>query len=145
MPYFTRLKHNCPENKPEFDTSKTIIFGYTILKKNNQKEKKFNNNRLQYVFLPLVKDVETDMRSLLISEGAYVKVAQLLGKRNEDVFGALSGIAGLNHHDWWDELCTMLGVNTHVMLYALYDIWKEKNQNEIQAFINDLDSIVSEE
>lgn len=111
----------------------------------DQKEEKFNNNRLQYVFLPLVKDVETDMKSLLISEGAYVKIAQLLGKRSEDVFEALSGIAGLNHHDWWDELCTMLGVNTHVMLYALYDIWKEKNQNEIQAFINDLDSKVLEE
>ncbi len=108
-------------------------------------KEKFNNNRLQYVFLPLVKDVETDMKSLLISEGAYVKIAQLLGKRSEDVFEALSGIAGLNHHDWWDELCTMLGVNTHVMLYALYDIWKEKNQNEIQAFINDLDSKVLEE
>lgn len=109
----------------------------------DQKEKNFDKNRLQYVFLPLVKDVETDMRSLLISEGSYVKVAQLLGKKSEDVFEVLSGIAGLNHHDWWDEMCMMLGVNTHVMLYALYDVWKEKNQSEIQAFVNDLDNIVS--
>ncbi|MDE6016973.1 MAG: AAA family ATPase [Acetatifactor sp.] len=109
----------------------------------DQKKENFDKNRLQYVFLPLVKDVETDMRSLLMSEGSYVKVAQLLGKNSEDVFEVLSGIAGLNHHDWWDEMCMMLGVNTHVMLYALYDVWKEKNQSEIQAFVNDLDNIVS--
>lgn len=107
----------------------------------DQKEEKFDNNRLQYVFLPLVKDVETDMRSLMMSEGAYIKVANLLKKRKEDVFEILSGIAGLNHHDWWTELCKMLGVNTHVMLYALYDEWREKNQNEIQAFINEIDNI----
>lgn len=109
----------------------------------DQKGEKFDNNKLQYVFLPLVKDVETDMRSLLISKGTYVKIADLLGKESEDVFEILSGIAGLNHHDWWNEMCMMLGVNTHVLLYALYDVWKEKNQNEIQAFINDLDNKVS--
>lgn len=111
----------------------------------DQKGKKFSKNRLQFVFLPLIKDVETDMRNLLMSESAYVKIAQLLGRRNEDVFETLSGIAGLNYHDWWDELCTMLGVNTHVMLYTLYDVWKEKNQNKIQAFINEIDNIVSGE
>lgn len=111
----------------------------------DQKEEKFDKNRLQYVFLPLIKDVETDMRSLLMSEGTYAKVAQLLGKRKEDVFEVLSGIAGLNHHDWWEELCKMLGVNTYVMLNALYDEWKRKNENEIQAFINGLDDIVLEE
>lgn len=108
----------------------------------DQRQENFDKNKLQFVFLPLKKDVETDMRNLLLSDEAYVKIANLLGKRNEDVFEALSKIAGLNYHDWWDELCKILGVSMQVMLHTLYDVWKENNKNEIQAFISDVDTVV---
>lgn len=108
----------------------------------DQKKEDFHDNNLPYLFLPLVKDVETDMKSIIMKDDTYIEVASMLGKEKEDLFEALVRVNGEDHHDWWNKICDILGVNIHVMMHNLYDIWKKDNEVELNSFLEKLEEIL---
>lgn len=110
----------------------------------DQKKEQLNNIVLKYLFLPLEKDVEYDMKQLLSSDNTYIEVAEKIGKKQEDFFELLSNISGLDHHDWWDSLCDNLAINEKALLIMLYDIWRSHNTDKVENAIKEFEDCMKD-
>lgn len=110
----------------------------------DQENENMNTNVLPFVFLPLEKDVESNMKKLILDGDKIEEVSGSLHKNIDDLVEALARVNGEDHHDWLRNLAKYLCVDVKILLEGLYDIWKKDNEEVIDAFTKALRDIVFE-
>jgi predicted ATPase len=94
-----------------------------------------------YAFLPEDTAIELEFKRCLRSN--VQKFATMIQVDLDKLVQILSGIEGLDHHDWITELTDQLGKDLALVIEKLFVIWSEVegNREKIEKFAKDLQEI----
>ncbi len=90
------------------------------------------------IFLPVRKDVESEIRHFLSVPDNVKLLAQNIGKTIDEVVIALSTVTGEDHHDWIIDLTRTLSVDMVNFVRIIYMSWRADNRTEIDKFLDEL-------
>lgn len=90
------------------------------------------------VFLPVKKDVESEIRDFLSKSENVLKLATNIGKTADEVVIALTTVNGEDHHDWLLDLSNLLFVDVKKFLRIIYIDWRVGHIEEISYFLESL-------
>ena len=108
----------------------------------DQREQNLKDNKLLHTFLPPEKDVETEMKKMILEGNILEDLSCRIGKSKEEIIEVISQVNGEDHHDWLRDLADLLNLPVYNVLDVLYVIWKEKHEEVVKTFMKELRNII---
>ncbi len=93
-------------------------------------------------FLPIDKCVEIEINEFLKVEENAKKICNTISGSLSKMYLSISKRVGEDHHDWFLDLCRDLNVNPIDFIWAFYSIWKDEHKEEIDTFVEGIESVV---
>lgn len=84
----------------------------------------------KFSFLPTTVAVEEEFEKCIREN--YLQLCEALNVTEDDMIRTLSIIDGEDHHDWLIDFALLLGKDIVVLFEAIFDIWMERDENEVQ-------------
>gem|GEM_PF-2540188 len=100
--------------------------------------------QIPVIFLPGDCDPDLLCQKALLDSDSKTLFANLVRKEEDDIHIALSGVVGLDHHEWPLALADALKVDIIGLRAALAEVWLSKSDNQAQAllFIEQLQEVL---
>lgn len=89
------------------------------------------------VCLPGSTNPDNELRNL-VKNSMKDTIAKALGIPNNTLVAALSGLEGVDNHDWTNRLCETLRITIFQLFSSLVPLWTETNKAAADQFIADL-------
>lgn len=90
----------------------------------------------KFCFLPSKLALEEEFRNLICNDiQRFMKIINIDRGKFSNI---LSRIEGQDHHDWFRNCSTLLGLEVNVMVDKLYDWWYERNIKQVEDFLKEL-------
>lgn len=96
--------------------------------------------KCKYGFLPGTLAIENSFKTFITAD--IPQFIKIINGKEEAIMSILSAIEGQDHHDWFKNLCDHLGFEINVMIDKIYDKWYCENRSEVEAFIDELKTII---
>lgn len=93
-------------------------------------------------FLPGEKPLEVLFQDFLEQTEGIEKFSRYLQQNKDDVFAYVSTLAGMDYHDWFEELRKFLGIDGKTLVRAFYFIMKD-DVIQISDFLSELTACLS--
>lgn len=107
----------------------------------DQRGQNLEDNKLVYTFLPPEKDVESEMKKMILEGNILEDLSDGIKKTKDEIIEAISQVNGEDHHDWLRNLADILNLRVYCFLEVLYVIWRERHEEVVKKFMKELRDI----
>jgi ABC-type cobalamin/Fe3+-siderophores transport system ATPase subunit len=88
-----------------------------------------------YCFMPCNKAIEIEFKEYLSVHENVKTFSKSINKREEILTAILARNDGMNHHDWFLELCKGVSLDPQSMINSYYLVWKDIESEKLATFL----------